>query len=688
MAFEWNNMIVVTKEDLVPAWFSESNLKVTIHRFKDKPYGIKKVQSGGNGRAMLISYDSLPGEIKAGLGDPRKVDHILEKYYKWDGEAVSFFAAYQFEDGSYLDTIYQERYIINASVLKAVIALRSARETELRTKSLSLVGIMTTLCADATSFNKLLKAKHGVEHTLPESPKRFKEALKAFETNKYPSLVSAKHKNSNSRKVTDATLQLLNNMFGKDKTKPTATEVYRQYAAFLSGYLEVINSDGEVYDPKSFKKLSAATVTNYMAQWANKIGTYAARSGDRQKLMQLFKTPHSLERPKFAGAIISIDDRQPPFKCLDGRRVWFYNGIDLASEAFTCWVYGRDKEGLILDFYRQLVRNYAGWGMNLPAELEAEMSLNSSYVNTFLRPGAMFQNVRIEANNARGKRIEAYFKQLRYAHEKKREDWLARPFALSESNQAGSGDAKEQPYDAIIEGCLKDIETWNNWPHSDYPEAIEDFNTYGSSDKSYKSRWEMFCENQHPDLRPTNYQSILPFIGYQTSTSCNVGQIKLQHKLFLLGDAGQVCKGDKLISLMKQVEGQDIDVYWLDDHNGQVLKALVFKGSQYICEAVAKPTYNRAKIEQTPQDEASRVIMSSYVSTIEKFARHQKASLEFLTLLNNAPAPRETFVMPGMKKARPVETFEDVEVLEEVLEGEDDFSIQGQSFVRSIKDRF
>jgi hypothetical protein len=132
-------------------------------------------------------------------------------------------------------------------------------------------------------------------------------------------------------------------------------------------------------------------------------------------------------------------------------------------------------------------------------------------------------------------------------------------------------------------------------------------------------------------------------------------------------------------------------VYGLDDDNGQVLKALVFKGTQYICEAVAKPTYNRARIEQTGQDEANRVIMSSYVATIESFGRHRKATLETLFLLDNAPAAPKAFVMPGLKKAKPIETFDafdEPDILEEVLEDEDDFSTQGQSFVRSIKDRF
>ncbi|MBK6819878.1 MAG: hypothetical protein IPG85_09955 [Bacteroidetes bacterium] len=97
-----------------------------------------------------------------------------------------------------------------------------------------------------------------------------------------------------------------------------------------------------------------------------------------------------MKQPKYAGSILSIDDRQPPFKYDKNNRLWCYMGIDLASGAFTAWVFGKSKEGIIIDFYRELVRNYHMWGFNLPSDLEAEMSLNSSFVNAFLRPGNMF----------------------------------------------------------------------------------------------------------------------------------------------------------------------------------------------------------------------------------------------------------------------------------------------------------
>ncbi len=672
MIFEWNGLIVVTKEALVPNWYSWRNLRAAIDRYKNSPVGIKRVQLGGNGRVMLIDFDTLPAHIQHGLGDPRNVKHVLEQYYKTDKEALPFFVRYQLANGDYLSAEYQERYIINASVLKALIALRTTIEKERIKKGQNYTGITAVLCDHAKTFQKTLHTKRKQQHTLPESLKRFKQVLNDFEKQGYKSLISGKHGNDNSRKVTTETLALLESMFAKDSTKPTATEVYRRYDAFMAGYLEIINNNtGEVFNPIEFKPLSKTTVTNYLSNWESIIGTYANRSGDRQKYMQAFKPYHTLDKPKFAGSIISIDDRQPPFKTHDGKRLWFYNGIDLASEAFTCWVYGKTKEGIIIEFYRQLIRNYAEWGFCLPNELEAEMSLNSSFTETFLREGAMFQDVRIEANNARGKRIEAYYRPLRYELEKKRAGWLARPFALTESNQAGSHEVKAQHYEDIVNGCLQDIETWNNMPHSVH---------------KHLSRWEVFMQMQHPDLKPTNYEAILPHLGYKAVTSCNAGIIKLQSKEYLLGTDSKVCTDpESLIRLMKRVEGNDIDIYWLDDNQGKVLKALIFIGSQLICEAVAKPHYNRAKIEQTSEDIAARETMSKYVAIIEAYGKNRKQTIESVTIIDNSPALKKTFVMPGLKQKSVV----DESLNKHLPEPNTDYDmIPQKSFVRTLKDRF
>lgn len=681
----WNDILVVTKDEL-SSWYKESSLKSLVQRFKNKPYGIKRVQTGGNGRQLLISYDSLPYEIQACIPDPRKINHILEKFYSEDGEARNFYSSYRFEDLSFLKTEHQEQYTVNASVLKAIILLRQARTIERLNKGGSVRGrkaqpertelkpVSVTLWADALSFNEALQAKFSYQHTLPASEKHFKRVLNAFETQGYEALISKKHRNQNRRKVTTDIYQLLESLFAGTKLKPTLIDVYRKYEAFLNGDIELITSDGEVLQQGDYKKLSERTVATYLNKWQSKIATHAKRSANRQEYMGQFTPYHSMHKGKYASSIISVDDRQPPFKTPEGKRVWFYMAKDLASDVFTCWVHGESKEGIIIEFYRQMVRNYASWGLPLPLEIEAEMSLNSSHTETFLKPGVMFEHVRIEANRARSKRIERDNKELRYNYEKGEDGWIARPHAKLGSNQAGPVDPKPRYYNEIVEMALRNITKWNNQPHVKHKNM---------------SRWAVFMQTQNPNLKPINYAGILPHLGHKVTTTVRLGIIKFNYCEHLIAIDGAIALGQKLITLMERLEGQEVTVYWLDTDDGLVLKAMVFIDSQLICEALPKPVYYRAKSEQTDEDHAARTIMSAYVSTIEAFGKRRKSNIEPVVILDNRQPEFNDFAMPGQKRWKP--SNKEVELLPPMPRSEEAEIIEILSterrFKKPLKDR-
>ncbi|WP_312078420.1 hypothetical protein [Chryseobacterium sp.] len=667
----WNNTnaVAVTVEELVPRfWSSQNVLSKEISRNRDKIYGIKSLQRACRGHKLMIDFDSLPTHVQEALGDPRKLDHNLLYWYKTDSVAVEFYTNFRRPDGSALLPGEQQRYITNASVLMAVIQLKEKHTTERIKLGMSLKGLNGFLCDESNTFGAYLEMKKLPSHNLPSHPTRFKEALNGFEIGfnynnrdyQYNFLsiikdVEGKRK-VNPVKIDDNVSEILDGLFANIEHKPTATEIHRAYEAFLNGYAEVYNeASGEIYDPKGYPSLSESTVKRHLAKWESKAATHKKRSGDRQKYMGQFKPHHQLERPRFAGSIISIDDRNPPFKDLTGKRAWFYNGIDLASECFTVFVYGKTKEGIIIEFYRQMVRNYTEWGLNLPNELEAESALNSSFTDSFLQEGYMFQNVRIEANNARGKRIERYFGALRYEVEKKRAGWLARPTAKSESNQAGSVEVPLVPYDQIIQNGIDDLFEWNNSPHSQDPT---------------KTRWEYFLENQHPELKPTNWKAILPYLGFKTETSCNVGYINLQGKKRAIAMNGEICLGENLINAMKAIEGKDITVYWLDDNSGNVMKALAYHNERFICEVQEMPKYNRAIIERTEADKKAREIQSSYVATVEGYIRSQERTLQKINIIYQQKAqPKNGFFIPGMNRKTFIpqdpETVETVDIPED-----------------------
>lgn len=672
----WNhNKVAVTQDELVPKFFNKaSTLRSALHRYESKPYGIKRLQKGGNGRQMLIDFDTLPKEVQEALGDPRLVGHLLERYYQIDAKAVDYYADWQYPNGNYILPETQEQYITNASVLKAAVLLESDRKNERINKGGSTRGIIPTICHDVATFNPTLKANFNTSHNLPKTLRHFKKVFKAFKDYGYEGIIKDPKgtRQQNARKLTGETMALLNNLFGTLSKKPTPTEVARDYQAFLNGQLDVVNNiTGEVYNPSEFSLIKESTIRKYLATWESTTGTHTKRNGDRQKLMQRFDPYHSFDMPSLAGSLISVDDRQPPFEYEKGKRMWFYNGIDLASECFTVWVYGKTKEGIIHEFYKQMVRNYHDWGFNLPAEIEAESSLNSSFTETILKPGNMFEHVNIYANKARSKRIEAYYKPLRYQLEKNHEGWLARPFALSEPNQISNKSKQYVPYDVLTEQCLTDIMTWNNMEHSKI---------------KGKTRWEVFCENQNPDLKPTNYKAILPHLGYKTKTSCNAGIMLMNSRKWLLGDKGEIYTGENLIRLMKQVEGQNIEIYWLDGNDGKVIKALVYIDGRYICEALPKPRYNKAKIEQTEEDLKARDIMTRYATTVESFRKTQKNQIEQVSTIDyRKKTLNEKFVMPGLKRhVTRTEEVQEVQTIEDDFESIPNHNV-GQSWDAGFK---
>lgn len=671
------NILVVTKDEVLAArdengqpFFKDWNhLKITLYRYESKTYGMKRAErGGGRGRGVTIVFDSLPSELQDAIGDPRKRQHILLDYFTIDPDAVDFFNRYRTPSGELKDS-QKQAYITTASLLGAGLRLLVARRAEWQGKGKRTTrGLEASVCEDLHSFAPVLKRKFHREYNLPENMIRLREKLRSYGSlsgdDKYRSLIKGVFGNQHASVKTLAQVQLLEAMFMSQPHKPTPTEVANQYDAFLSGYVEIINKEtGEVYNPEEYGKLSLRTITGYLSSWHSKIATYSKRAGNRQKFIADFLPGGSMLTPEYAGSIISVDDRNPPFWYVKGKRVWFYCAYDVGAQCFTAWVYGKTKEGIILDFYRNIVRNYTAWGIPLPAEIECESSLNSTFRDTMLADGAMFQYVRMEANKARGKYIERIWGKLRYGTEKTREGWLARPNALSESNQKSDEECPIIPYDEIVYNCLTDIQNWNNSLHPDqekYPGM---------------TRWEVFTENQNPDLRQeTNWKMILPYIGYKTETSCNAGTIKLQRKEFFLGLDGQISTGETLVSLLELVEGKELDIYWLDDNEGNVLKALVYLrgGEKIVCEAILKPKFHRAKIEQTATDRENMKLVMSYIQTFSGFISRRKAEIEKVMVIDRrTEVVNNKFVIPGLEPSKHYEADDETEVLDDTPQKEE-----------------
>uniref|UniRef100_UPI003B9A0838 hypothetical protein n=1 Tax=Flectobacillus sp. TaxID=50419 RepID=UPI003B9A0838 len=130
-------------------------------------------------------------------------------------------------------------------------------------------------------------------------------------------------------------------------------------------------------------------------------------------------------------------------------------------------------------------------------------------------------------------------------------------------------------------------------------------------------------------------------IGKEGKRKCHTGLIELNEQEFVIGDLGQICLGEDLINKMKIVEGKRLDIRWLDDNKGKVLKAYAYIGDRYVCELIDKPTYNRAYFERTEQDHENYRLMSAYSNTIIAYGNKQKKAVPNLLILEKPKAKPE-----------------------------------------------
>ena len=112
----------------------------------------------------------------------------------------------------------------------------------------------------------------------------------------------------------------------------------------------------------------------------------------------------------------------------------------------------------------------------------------------------------------------------------------------------------------------------------------------------------------------------------------------------------EIAKGERLIELMDRVEGKKSSSR-LDDNYGHIFQAHVYVDGRYVCEAHAKPRYNRAKLEQTAADRKARAVMSAYVATIEAYGTSRRQSLDTVTVIDDSPKTlNNKFIVPGSKR--------------------------------------
>ncbi len=627
-------------------------LGITTDRYlrngKQKPDHWDIILHPKNKKLILLGYEALLEEHKnivvQKLGNPYElvVRTPVLSMIKPNPEAYNHFATYTYNGGEKLPYKRILQYTRGEAVLSFIN--KHTKIQDIR-KNFGMDGVdfyrhITNIIEQEKLRGQDLNYE-GPEQLDGKFPASYAKLLKrsrdyAAADNGFSFFIHPSFGNSNSVKVTADTEDLLNDIYVLNH-KPNYTEVHRIYSDFILGKHSIINAEtGEVYDHTEYKAVGVSTVYGYVSAWENKSVTHKKRSSDKIGYNQAYRPYASLEVPQLAGSLISMDDRDLPFKTINNIRVKAYLAMDVASEAFIGYSFNAtDKDmTLVMDCFRDMYKNLAAAGYNQPAEVEVEQHLMSTLKEGILNEGAVFPYVRFaQAANPQEKSIERAFRRMRYGLDKQIAGWIPRPFAKDEANQSRTEEDIKTAYtpDQVIQIATANIIEWNNQLHP--------------NQKAFKglTRLQVWHQKQNELLLPIRWQQIAKYLGHQTFSSINRGEIRAFNGLYVL---------DTMKETAHLENGQDLEIYGLEDQFGTITCIHIYKHGEFVLTANAKVRWQKARIEQTDADRQKIITQQKYTAAFDADVKERKSKLKKLAVIKNdhvteaLKAPAET--MPEM----------------------------------------
>lgn len=584
---------------------------------------INVVRSGrGLGGYVLVEIATMPlrfqERIKLKYGDMKEdvIRNWLGSHYHIDAKAREFYTRFRFDNGDALPPEHIQEYMVNASVIEAV--MRAMEDATFMRKAMKAGPVNWGELAGAISY---YQAEFG--HTLPVSSNRFKKRVNDFKANGYESLISRKFMNQNRRKVTYDIERLLLSIDAQPE-QPFNTTVWEQYNLFVQGELELYDPEtGEVLNPADFTDkdgnplvLSPATVANYLNNPKNKAlrGKLHMSQWD---FNNAYRPYHLRSIGEYSLSKVSLDDRDLPRPMKDGNRVKAYYAYDVVSGAVVGYAYNRYKTTeLFLDCMRNMFQTLDRNGMYIPAELEVEHHLVSDFADGLMQAGTVFPLIRwCNPGNSREKRAEHKNREKKYGVEKRTQVGIGRWYAKLEANRPkeekvydeknNTYKVKTYSYEELVADDIRAIETFNAQPHP--------------NQKRYPgmSRWDVLCAHQNPNLAPWDKAVLYRFIGQHTETT-------IRQNTYCTVMYNQYGLPSPEIIEKLEPRNYKVDAYYLPDADGTINEVYIYQNGRYIatCKPVAR--YNENTAEQTEYDKAAYTEQSKYVAQFDKMMKDGK----------------------------------------------------------------
>jgi hypothetical protein len=577
------------------------------HRGQINVYG-----RGGNGRRVLIEYESLPQNYKIQVaqkyGDPYEYvrNQVFHDLVKPDNTARNFFANYRKYDGSSLPITVINKYSTSCSLLNVFKQLLSDKKMLRSNFALSVEQFWDRAAAFVKTFS--------ADHSLPTSTRRLRAVYQAYLTAGYAAIISKKIGNTNSKKVTETLERLILSIYTSGK--PYASDVCTALNQFFEGKLSVIDqATGELYDPAQFSlndtkmSLSKKTVWNYIniPHNRNVVDLFRVSAFEYQNKVAPHNHRHA---PSWAFSKISMDDLELPFLMENGKRVKSYQIFDVASGCVIGKAFGNDKNReLFLDAVRDMFALIVKSGWGVPAEIEVERNIASTFKQDLLKAGNVFPFVRFcKALNPQEKRAEHGIAGKKLSVQQKREGFQGRWYARREAIRPNIDKPATYTYDEIVANELFDINAWNNSLHP--------------NQKKYPglSRWQVLCQNINPQLEPVALHSISRYIGRATQTSIKRNRyVTVQHNEYTIPQP----------QCLQQLDpgNYSVTAYYIPDESG-IPEIHIYQNDIFICTCQMSERYNEAMAERTAADDTIRLIQSKYTN---KFMKQVKGMASLLS---------------------------------------------------------
>ena len=593
---------------------------------------LQVIRRACKGQPALIDLNSLPSKYRdlaaTKIGVPKTeatVKPFKDKIIA-DSKAITFYNGYKLSDGSLLTdrpdgSKRAMEYAANASVLNAIHEVYCLMKQSRAKLGHSIRGFWSNAII---AVNEVRLSKG---HTLPSKEVPLKRVYAKYIATGYSSLISGKYCNDNSRKVTSKLENLIMSLYSMPN-KPFATQTHALYLLFVTGKLEVLDQKtGELFNLKDFYEddkpivVGETTVWNYLNHPANRPIVDKVRMGPH-RYNNVHRPHHHRHAPTFSFSKISMDDRDLPRKCDNGKWVKAYYAYDVTSGCVIGRSYSLFKnEELFLDCMRDMFRLIERENFGMPMEVEVENHLVNKFFDDL---GNMFPFVRICApGNSQEKRAEHFNRAKKYGVEMKTQNGIGRWWSKHEAytvDRDRKGDEfvekNQLPYERLVADDLKACKDYNNQLHPKQKKHPG------------KTRWQVLVENMNPQAPQVSKAVVYKAIGNKTETS-----IRRNHYATVMGAKYEIPN----FSIMDKLTpgNYSVDAFYLPDEDGMIGEVFMYQANVFICKATKIDTYNESKAEATSIDYENYRKQSITVSKFDAATKNGKQELASAVLIQS-----------------------------------------------------